>query len=171
MSFDNVNGYRWLGSGREDRGLEDTPEIPDAGSAAKRFVVLQHDVGLQLDRTTETHLDWMFATGETLSTWSTEVVTNFEDSFEMPCLKLAEHRLLYLDHEGELGGGRGSVRRILAGDYTPVASTSPEVAFKAILCWQMDSGVRHAEVEIGQRSADQGSARESLFEFRFSSGR
>jgi hypothetical protein len=151
--------------------LEDTLESADAGSSVKRFVVLQHDVGSQLDRTTEVHLDWMFVTGETLSTWSTEVITSFENSFEKPCLKLAEHRLIYLDHEGELGGGRGSVRRIIAGEYTPVASTSPEVAFKAMLCWQIDSGVRHAEVEIGQARADSGSEREPIFYLRFSSGR
>lgn len=151
--------------------MEDTPESADVGSSAKRFVVLQHDVGSQFDRTTETHLDWMFATGETLSTWSTAVITNFETSFETPCLKLAEHRLIYLDREGELGGGRGSVRRILAGEYTPVASTSPEVAFKAMLCWQIDSGVRHAEVEIGQARAHSGSEREPIFYLRFSSGR
>ena len=151
--------------------MKGTPESADVGSSAKRFVVLQHDVGSQLDRTTETHLDWMFATGETLSTWSTAVITNFETSFETPCLKLAEHRLIYLDREGELGGGRGSVRRILVGEYTAVASTSPAVAFKARLCWQMDSGVRHAEVEIGQRHADAELEPEASFYLRLSSGR
>lgn len=155
------------------RGLVETPEVADAmlGSKMKRFVVLQHDVGPRFERTSETHLDWMFATGEALSTWSTELVPQFKGSFDTPCLKLADHRLVYLDREGDLGGDRGRVRRVLAGEFTQVASALPEVTFKAALRWQANSGVRYAEVEIGQRSVESDVETEAVFELRFSSGR
>ena len=155
------------------RGLVEAPEVADAmlGSKMKRFVVLQHDVGPRFERTSETHLDWMFATGEALSTWSTELVPQFKGSFDTPCLKLADHRLVYLDREGDLGGDRGRVRRVLAGEFTQVASALPEVTFKAALRWQANSGVRYAVVEIGQRSVESDAETEAVFELRFSSGR
>jgi len=79
--------------------------------------------------------------------------------------------LVYLDREGDLGGDRGRVRRVLAGEFTQVASALPEVTFKAALRWQANSGVRYAEVEIGQRSVESDVETEAVFELRFSSGR
>ena len=104
---------------------------PRVADSWNRFVVLRHDVGPCFERTTETHLDWMFATGDALATWSTELITDFKKSVEMPCQKLPDHRLVYLDREGDLGGGRGSVRRVLAGEYMLLTSALAEVTFKS----------------------------------------
>ena len=130
-------------------GTQENTE-PSAADSWKRFVVLRHDVGPCFERTTETHLDWMFATGDTSATWSTELINDLENSFEVPCLKLADHRLAYLDHEGDLGGGRGRVRRILAGEYMQLTSALAEVTLKAALRWQTESGVRRGLLEIVQ---------------------
>ena len=134
----------------------------------KRFVVLRHDVGPCFERTREVHLDWMFATGDTLGTWSTELITDFENSVAMRCLKLADHRLVYLDREGDLGGGRGSVRRMLAGEYTQLTSDSADVTFKAALRWGTESGVRRGLLEIGQWREEKVSDAEPILELRLS---
>lgn len=34
------------------------------------------------------------------------------------CVQLADHRRAYLDYEGEISGGRGSVRRVSAGTWS-----------------------------------------------------
>lgn len=124
---------------------------PSGHAAGNRFVVLRHDVGPCCDRTKETHLDWMFATGEALATWSTKWITDLENSFTTSCQKLADHRLIYLDREGDLGEGRGSVHRMIAGEYMQVTSALAEVTFKAKLCWQTDCGVNRGLLEIVQR--------------------
>jgi hypothetical protein len=134
----------------------------------KRFVVLRHDVGPCFERTREVHLDWMFATGDTLGTWSTELITDFENSVAKRCLKLADHRLVYLDREGDLGGGRGSVQRMLAGEYTQLTSDSADVTFKAALRWGTESGVRRGLLEIGQWREEKVSDAEPILELRLS---
>ena len=141
---------------------------PWASVSWKRFVVLRHDVGPSFERTTETHLDWMFATGDALGTWSTELIADFENSVAMRCLKLANHRLVYLDREGDLGGGRGSVRRMLVGEYTQLTSALAEVTFKAALRWRIDSDVRRGLLEIVQRREDNVSDAEPILELRLS---
>lgn len=142
--------------------------MTDKSDSAQRFVVLLHEVGPQFMRTTETHLDWLFESGEALTTWSTKVVTDFGTSFELPCHQLPDHRLIYLDHEGEIGGGRGSVRRLLAGEFTHLKKRSGEVAFHARLAWQLDGDSRYARVEITQRRLGTETDFEPAFEFRFS---
>lgn len=134
----------------------------------KRFVVLRHDVGPCFQRTTETHLDWMFATGDALGTWSTELITDFENSVATRCLKLADHRLVYLDREGDLGGGRGSVQRMLAGEYTQLTSGLADLTFKAALRWGTESGVRRGLLEIVQWREEKVSDAEPILELRLS---
>ncbi|MDA9934561.1 hypothetical protein N9B88_02210 [Rubripirellula sp.] len=113
-------------------------------------------------------MDWMFATGDTLGTWSTELITDFENSVATRCLKLADHRLVYLDREGDLGGGRGSVQRMLAGEYTQLTSDSADVTFKAALRWGTESGVRRGLLEIGQWREEKVSDAEPILELRLS---
>ena len=147
-----------------------TSEKTDAwsGNSVKRFVVLKHEVGPGFERTTQTHLDWMFATGDALATWSTELIMDFEHSFDTPCMRLADHRLVYLDREGDLGGGRGSVRRMLAGEYIPLASALGQMVFKAALRWHTESGVQHGTLEIVQRREETVSESEVALGLRFS---
>ncbi|MGI9469934.1 MAG: hypothetical protein ACR2NZ_00280 [Rubripirellula sp.] len=99
-----------------------------------RFVVLRHDVGPQFQRASTAvasaaHLDWMFEHGDALRTWSTDLPAALQekdcsgsqfawrDSFELPCQALQDHRIAYLTLEGDIGGGRGYVRRVLEGTY------------------------------------------------------
>jgi hypothetical protein len=73
-----------------------------------RFVVLEHD---------HPHLHWdlMLEDGDTLRTWRLErppapaVTVRAEASFD--------HRLMYLDYAGPVGGGRGSVARWDSGEF------------------------------------------------------
>lgn len=144
---------------------------PREHESGKRFVLLRHDVGPCFDRTTESHLDWMFATGDALATWSTELITDLESTFTITCQKLADHRLIYLDREGDLGGGRGCVQRVVAGEYLQLTSALAEVAFKAALRWQTECGVRSGLLEIVQRRQGELADSEPNFELHFTFGR
>ena len=75
-----------------------------------RFVVLEHcwngvhwDVMLEIEP------------GGELRTWAldAEIVAGRD----LPARALADHRAAYLDQEGEVSGGRGTVRRVDRGEY------------------------------------------------------
>jgi hypothetical protein len=74
-----------------------------------RFVILEHDHPTL-------HWDFMLEDGEVLRTWRLTTppaagqVVAAETSFA--------HRPLYLDYEGPISGGRGSVRRWDGGTFT-----------------------------------------------------
>ncbi len=76
-----------------------------------RFVVLEHDSPQQ-----GRHWDFMLEHEGTLATWALPAVPH--------CLleptgaeRLPDHRLAYLEYEGPISGGRGSVVRYDAGTY------------------------------------------------------
>jgi hypothetical protein len=69
-----------------------------------RFVIQEH-------RTSEgTHWDLMLERAGALKTWSLESEPPDTGPFEIRAIQHFDHRLLYLDFEGEISGGRGSVR-------------------------------------------------------------
>ena len=72
-----------------------------------RFVVLEHRWG-------GVHWDLMLEDGPALRTWSLDA----PPGLDAPILarERPPHRPLYLDHEGPVGGDRGHVRRVAAGD-------------------------------------------------------
>ena len=72
-----------------------------------RFIVLQHT------QDENRHFDLMLEEGEALLTFSFEEFP----SPGMSCKSLFDHRLDYLDYEGEISGGRGSVRRVESGSF------------------------------------------------------
>ncbi len=74
-----------------------------------RFAILRHDCPQGL------HFDLLLQTGDVLQTWSLPRVP--ESGVDMPCEPLPEHRSLYLDYEGPISGGRGSVSRWDRGSY------------------------------------------------------
>ncbi|MGE3820644.1 MAG: DNA polymerase ligase N-terminal domain-containing protein [Isosphaeraceae bacterium] len=78
-----------------------------------RFALLEH-------RWNGVHWDFMLERPETgtLRTWAIDAP--IEPERELPARALADHRLDYLDYEGEVSGGRGSVRRVDRGEYTTV---------------------------------------------------
>jgi len=75
-----------------------------------RFVILQHDAPQAA------HFDLMLESGGALRTWSLPRPPENGAAFE--CRSLADHRPAYLDYEGEVSGGRGTVSRWDSGDYS-----------------------------------------------------
>ena len=87
-----------------------------------RFVVLHHEIPSHRplitgspERIRGSHWDWMFEDDGILMTWATE----WEPAIgkEGPALRLGDHRLDYLEYEGEISQGRGHVRRLLEGTF------------------------------------------------------
>ena len=70
-----------------------------------RFVVQQH-----FRAEDDWHYDLMFEDGDALMTFSSGVAPDRVE--ELPCLvrQLPNHRLAYLEYEGEISGGRGWCR-------------------------------------------------------------
>jgi hypothetical protein len=76
-----------------------------------RFVVLSHDHPVL-------HWDLMLEQGDALRTWR---LARFPDTVEpIDAEQLPDHRTAYLDYEGPISGGRGTVKRWDAGSYEPV---------------------------------------------------
>jgi hypothetical protein len=86
-----------------------------------RFVVLRHETPRGHER--PTHWDFMLECDGVLRTWA------LADPPSLGCSTAAEalpdHRLAYLDYEGEVSGGRGWVTRWDAGTYELVGGHSP----------------------------------------------
>jgi hypothetical protein len=71
-----------------------------------RFVVLAHDWP-------SPHWDFLVETGGVLRAW--RLLAEPAAGADVPAEPNADHRLLYLDYEGPVSGGRGSVSRWDAG--------------------------------------------------------
>ena len=82
----------------------------ELGKIMPRFVILRHD------SPRGEHFDFMLEAGDSLKTWALPRLP--ENGEEMDCEALADHRLAYLDYEGAISGGRGSVTRWDHGEYT-----------------------------------------------------
>lgn len=74
-----------------------------------RFVVLEHDSPRGL------HWDFMLEHGEVLVTWALPSPPG--SAAEVTAESLPDHRPLYLDYEGPVSGGRGTVVRWDKGTY------------------------------------------------------
>jgi hypothetical protein len=74
-----------------------------------RFVILQHDSPQGL------HWDLMLETGPSLATWALPQAPGSAE--RIAARALPEHRLAYLDYEGPVSGGRGTVTRWDEGTY------------------------------------------------------
>jgi hypothetical protein len=77
-----------------------------------RFAVLHHDHP-------EPHLDLLLEAGEAAWTWRLREWPTLGHA--IPAERLADHRLLYLEYEGEVSGGRGTVKRLDGGEYDLVS--------------------------------------------------
>lgn len=73
-----------------------------------RYVLLAHDHPYP-------HLDLMLEAGETLWTWRLE--GPLLPGQTIGAVRMFDHRLIYLDYEGPISGGRGSVRRLDEGTF------------------------------------------------------
>jgi hypothetical protein len=74
-----------------------------------RYVILRHETAQGL------HFDFMLEMGGALKTWSLSQAPGA--GVDMKAELLADHRLSYLEYEGPISGGRGSVARWDRGMY------------------------------------------------------
>jgi DNA polymerase ligase (LigD)-like protein len=108
-----------------------------------RFVLLYHDC--PPSGPIASHWDFMLETGEVLRTWRLDrlpaqweavhqrTAAKFRDC--PPTVKddlvaatpLGDHRLAYLDYEGEVSGGRGHVTRVSTGSYEIECETALQI--------------------------------------------
>jgi hypothetical protein len=87
-----------------------------------RFALLIHDSPRGL------HYDLLLESGDVLKTWALPQLP--VPGVEMECEALADHRPLYLDHEGPISGGRGSVMRFDHGTYHSRTWTDREITIE-----------------------------------------
>ena len=73
-----------------------------------RYAILEHDWP-------EKHWDFMLETGPVLQTW--KLTGAPKASVNIQAEKSFDHRLTYLDYEGPVSGGRGSVSRWDSGSF------------------------------------------------------
>lgn len=73
-----------------------------------RFVLLEH-------RRDGVHFDFLLERGGVLRTWAIDEA--IAPGRILRARGLPDHRLAYLDYEGALSGGRGTVRRLDRGSY------------------------------------------------------
>jgi hypothetical protein len=84
------------------------------------FALLEHDVGAAVDAQpgagARVHWDFLLELPgrEKLATWRL-AANPIEHEDAIAAERIGEHRRAYLDYEGELSGGRGSVKRIDRG--------------------------------------------------------
>jgi len=135
-----------------------------------RFVILHHEVGTKLARTDNSHYDWMFDVGGTLRTWATDPLFVWDQPSDVACDRLSDHRLAYLDFEGEMDAGRGRVTPVLAGTFRLLDDRVDR--FVAELFWNDGAIAREATVTCyrslpGARLG----LEESLWRLFFSPGR
>ncbi len=84
-----------------------------------RFVVLRHESPRGL------HWDFMLQTGTALATWALPEPPDAAETMLVEALP--DHRLAFLDYEGRISGGRGSVTRWDGGTYVLRRKTDAEL--------------------------------------------
>jgi len=85
-----------------------------------RFVILRHETPPGYER--PAHFDLLLEWGDTLRTWALPAFPT--PGVELSCEELAPHRREYLDYEGEVSAGRGSVTQVAAGEYDLLEQSS-----------------------------------------------
>ena len=88
-----------------------------------RFVILTHDFP-------ELHWDLMLEQGEVLRTW--RLAERPVAGMLIEAEALANHRRHYLDYEGPVSGGRGSVTRFASGNYVVEQETAFELRIRLV---------------------------------------
>ncbi len=69
------------------------------------FVVLYHEIA------SGNHYDLMIDSGDALATWRVDQPPEIALIRPVPCVRIADHRKVYLDYEGPVSGDRGRVTR------------------------------------------------------------
>jgi hypothetical protein len=91
-----------------------------------RFVLLYHDC--PTGHVKPSHWDFMLEFDGKLRTWElrrlpAEWGGEGEDGNILPAMRLADHRIEYLNYEGPLTGNRGSVSRVATGEFQVIENT------------------------------------------------
>ncbi len=120
-----------------------------------RFVVLRHDTTDDSPRGNLSHFDWMFDVGDSLRTFASTIIESFETPFEIEAESIADHRLEYLDFQGELTDHRGHVQPVIWGNYQNLCHDIDRWEMR--LAWQdeQQSGVANVTLQHqhdGQRT-------------------
>ena len=87
----------------------------------RRFVVLEHDHP-------RLHWDLMLEAGETLRSWRLAEPPAVDRVIAAE--RIGDHRRAYLDYEGPVSGGRGSVKRFDAGTFEWIEDTETRVLIR-----------------------------------------
>lgn len=82
------------------------------------YVILEHDWPTP-------HFDLLLEAGDVLRAW--RLLAEPEVGTEIPAEPNFPHRLLYLDYEGPVSGGRGNVRRWDSGTFEWIADAPDRV--------------------------------------------
>ncbi len=86
-----------------------------------RFVILEHDWPTA-------HWDLLLEAGPVLRAW--RLLAQPGAAWPVPAEANFDHRLLYLDYEGQVSGGRGTVRRWDFGTFEWLADEPGHVAIE-----------------------------------------
>ena len=108
-----------------------------------RFALLEHDFPTL-------HWDFFLEAGDSLRSWRILHEPTPHQSFSTEAEAIADHRLLYLDYEGPVSGGRGHVRQIDAGTFEWLQDT-PEALQVHLYGRQFQGGITLQESESGWR--------------------
>jgi hypothetical protein len=129
-----------------------------------RFVLLYHDCPPGYER--PSHWDFMLETGDVLRTWALEhlprdwqmahlrTVAGYTNcpanatTNDVAAAQLGDHRRDYLELEGPLSGGRGTIVRVAVGTYESGEGTVADLRLR--LCGEVISG----SIRLLQQSND-----------------
>jgi hypothetical protein len=89
-----------------------------------RYVILRHETPHRV------HFDFMLELDGALKTWSLPEPPRPGAAIE--CQALADHRLMYLDYEGPISGGRGTVARWDHGTCTIQSQSDEQWAIELV---------------------------------------
>jgi hypothetical protein len=92
-------------------------------SDSSRFVLLRHETPAGYPR--PSHWDFMIEVAGALRTWA--LAETPTDGRDIEAERLADHRIAYLELEGEISGGRGTVTRTDRGTYKIVRESENEL--------------------------------------------
>lgn len=103
-----------------------------------RFVLLYHECPPGYEK--PSHWDFMLEAGEVLWTWELRELptawkailpqTKSSPNTIVSAMRLADHRLAYLDYEGPLTNDRGNVSREMSGEYQLLESTAQRIVVR-----------------------------------------
>lgn len=92
-----------------------------------RFVFLWHEVPSGGERSS--HFDLMFEQVEGLRTWAVESLPQENDA-SVRAQALPRHRIDYLEYEGEISRGRGTVKRVATGSFQTILESPQRVVYE-----------------------------------------